>query len=172
MKTRWQSVSHWMCWPSFSILLSDLLLLYVVNIDSNLDIMERLCTFLLTPLVSCTSLLFWQVSRLPNEKESIYGALDKWTAWETEFPVIAAAKALEILRGRNQWLRIIQVCSFGFEVSCILLTCNDAAVEFAMITSKSNKFLIYLTNLWDLPWYLKAMKLYGTKCWEEILCLK
>lgn len=49
------------------------------------------------------------VSTLPNAKEPIYGALDKWTAWETEFPVIAAAKALEILRRRSQWLRIIQV---------------------------------------------------------------
>nr|CAD1819290.1 unnamed protein product [Ananas comosus var. bracteatus] len=49
------------------------------------------------------------VSKLPNDKEVIYGALDRWTAWETEFPVIAAAKALEILRRRNQWLRIIQV---------------------------------------------------------------
>ncbi|KAG1347269.1 putative Pentatricopeptide repeat-containing protein, chloroplastic [Cocos nucifera] len=49
------------------------------------------------------------VSKLPNEKEIIYGELDKWTAWETEFPVIAAAKALEILRKRRQWLRIIQV---------------------------------------------------------------
>lgn len=49
------------------------------------------------------------VSKLPSEKEAIYGALNKWTAWETEFPVIAAAKALEILRRQNKWLRIIQV---------------------------------------------------------------
>ncbi|KAJ8629015.1 hypothetical protein MRB53_024174 [Persea americana] len=49
------------------------------------------------------------VSKLPNEKEVIYGALDKWTAWETEFPLIAAAKALGILRKRKQWLRIIQI---------------------------------------------------------------
>nr|CAD1817931.1 unnamed protein product [Ananas comosus var. bracteatus] len=49
------------------------------------------------------------VSKLPNDKEVIYGALDRWTAWATEFPVIATAKALEILRRRNQWLRIIQV---------------------------------------------------------------
>ncbi|KAK1260983.1 Pentatricopeptide repeat-containing protein [Acorus gramineus] len=49
------------------------------------------------------------VLRLPNEKEAVYEALDKWTAWETEFPLIAAAKSLEILRKRNQWLRIIQV---------------------------------------------------------------
>ncbi|WOK91642.1 pentatricopeptide repeat-containing protein [Canna indica] len=49
------------------------------------------------------------VEKLENEKEIIYSALDKWTAWETEFPVIAAAKALEILRKRRKWLRIIQV---------------------------------------------------------------
>ncbi|KAL5972847.1 hypothetical protein ACLOJK_039653 [Asimina triloba] len=49
------------------------------------------------------------VSKLPNEKEAIYGALDEWCAWETEFPLIAAAKALEILRKKSQWLRVIQV---------------------------------------------------------------
>ncbi|CAK7350326.1 unnamed protein product [Dovyalis caffra] len=46
------------------------------------------------------------VSELPNEKEAVYGALDKWTAWETEFPLIAAAKALKILRQRRQWTRV------------------------------------------------------------------
>ncbi|CAA7405013.1 unnamed protein product [Spirodela intermedia] len=49
------------------------------------------------------------VSQLPNEKEAIDKALDKWTAFEVEFPLIAVAKALGILRRRNQWLRIIQV---------------------------------------------------------------
>ncbi|XP_022715684.1 pentatricopeptide repeat-containing protein At4g18975, chloroplastic-like isoform X1 [Durio zibethinus] len=52
------------------------------------------------------------VSQLPNEKEAVYGALDKWTAWETEFPLIAAAKALRILRKRSQWLRVIQVAKW------------------------------------------------------------
>ncbi|KAL0303739.1 UNVERIFIED_CONTAM: Pentatricopeptide repeat-containing protein, chloroplastic [Sesamum radiatum] len=52
------------------------------------------------------------VSRLPNEKEVVYGALDKWIAWETEFPLIAAAKALRILRKGNQWKRIIQVAKW------------------------------------------------------------
>ncbi|KAH6759614.1 Pentatricopeptide repeat superfamily protein [Perilla frutescens var. hirtella] len=46
---------------------------------------------------------------LPNEREAVYGALDEWIAWETEFPLIAAAKALRILRSRNQWKRLIQV---------------------------------------------------------------
>ncbi|KAL7108986.1 hypothetical protein ACP275_06G148000 [Erythranthe tilingii] len=49
------------------------------------------------------------ICRLPNEKEAVYGALDEWIAWETEFPLIAAAKALRILRKRNHWKRIIQV---------------------------------------------------------------
>ncbi|MBA0623234.1 hypothetical protein Godav_008707, partial [Gossypium davidsonii] len=48
------------------------------------------------------------VSQLPSEKETVYGELDKWVAWETEFPLIAAAKALRILRKRSQWLRVIQ----------------------------------------------------------------
>uniref|UniRef100_A0A2P2JP73 Pentatricopeptide repeat-containing protein At4g18975ic isoform X3 n=2 Tax=Rhizophora mucronata TaxID=61149 RepID=A0A2P2JP73_RHIMU len=56
--------------------------------------------------------LIRSVSELPNEKEAIYGALDKWTAWETEFPSIAAAKALRILRKRRQWLRVIQVAKW------------------------------------------------------------
>ena len=30
---------------------------------------------------------------LPSEKKAAYGALDKWNAWETESPLIAAAKA-------------------------------------------------------------------------------
>lgn len=49
------------------------------------------------------------VTKLPNEKDAIYGALDKWSAWETEFPLIAAAKALGIMKKRKQWLHIIQV---------------------------------------------------------------
>lgn len=48
---------------------------------------------------------------MPNEKEAVYGELDKWTAWESEFPVIAVAKALNILKQRKQWKRVIQVCS-------------------------------------------------------------
>uniref|UniRef100_A0A7N0T3W4 Pentatricopeptide repeat-containing protein n=1 Tax=Kalanchoe fedtschenkoi TaxID=63787 RepID=A0A7N0T3W4_KALFE len=52
------------------------------------------------------------ISGLPNEREAVYGALDKWTAWETEFPLIAAAKALVILRKRSQWTRVIQVAKW------------------------------------------------------------
>ncbi|XP_039006463.1 pentatricopeptide repeat-containing protein At4g18975, chloroplastic-like [Hibiscus syriacus] len=52
------------------------------------------------------------ISQLPDEKEIVYGALDKWVAWEIEFPLIAAAKALRILRKRSQWLRVIQVAKW------------------------------------------------------------
>ncbi|XP_018627248.1 pentatricopeptide repeat-containing protein At4g18975, chloroplastic isoform X2 [Nicotiana tomentosiformis] len=52
------------------------------------------------------------ISGLPNEKESVYRALDKWIAWETEFPLIAAAKALSILRQQRMWKRVIQVAKW------------------------------------------------------------
>ncbi|KAL8234274.1 hypothetical protein R6Q59_020374 [Mikania micrantha] len=54
------------------------------------------------------------VCGLPNEKETVYGALDKWTAWESEFPVIAVAKALNILKQRKLWKRVIQVAKWMF----------------------------------------------------------
>ncbi|CAI9106136.1 OLC1v1005206C1 [Oldenlandia corymbosa var. corymbosa] len=53
-----------------------------------------------------------KISGLPNEKEAVYVALDKWIAWETEFPLIAAAKALRILRKRGQWTRVVQVAKW------------------------------------------------------------
>ncbi|XP_027085977.1 pentatricopeptide repeat-containing protein At4g18975, chloroplastic isoform X4 [Coffea arabica] len=52
------------------------------------------------------------ISGLPNEKEAVYGALDKWIAWEAEFPLIAAAKALRILRKKSQWVRVIQIAKW------------------------------------------------------------
>ncbi|KAL1224757.1 Pentatricopeptide repeat-containing protein [Cardamine amara subsp. amara] len=52
------------------------------------------------------------LSGLPNEKETVYGALNKWVAWEVEFPIIAAAKALQMLRKRSQWHRVIQVAKW------------------------------------------------------------
>lgn len=54
------------------------------------------------------------ISEVPieNGKEAVYGALDKWTAWETEFPLIAAVKALNILKRRRNWVRVIQVAKW------------------------------------------------------------
>lgn len=52
------------------------------------------------------------VMKLSNEKEIVYGALDQWVAWEEEFPLIALAKALRILRQRDQWQQVIQVAKW------------------------------------------------------------
>lgn len=71
-------------------------------------VLDSIFTFNLS-LLSILQTLKLQISDLPNEKEAVYGALDKWTAWETEFPLIAAAKALSILKKRSQWKRLIQV---------------------------------------------------------------
>lgn len=109
------------------------------------------------------------VSKLPNEKEAIYGALDKWTAWETEFPVIAAAKALEILRRRNEWLRIIQVSKWLLSkgqlltmgtYDCLLLAIerdgrlNEAEELWSMIIQRhtrsvSKRLFSRMTALYD-----------------------
>ncbi|XP_052878479.1 uncharacterized protein LOC108477140 isoform X1 [Gossypium arboreum] len=61
------------------------------------------------------------VSQLPNKKETVYGALDKWVAWETEFPLIATAKALQIFKKRSQWLHVIQVYSV-YWYSCFVFS--------------------------------------------------
>ncbi|XP_057544827.1 pentatricopeptide repeat-containing protein At4g18975, chloroplastic [Amaranthus tricolor] len=52
------------------------------------------------------------VSGLPNEREAVDRALDQWIAWELEFPLIAAAKALRILKKQRQWLRVVQVAKW------------------------------------------------------------
>ncbi|KMS96675.1 hypothetical protein BVRB_8g200950 [Beta vulgaris subsp. vulgaris] len=52
------------------------------------------------------------ISGLPNEKEAVYRALDEWSAWELEFPLIATAKALTILKKQRQWMRVIQVAKW------------------------------------------------------------
>ncbi|KAJ0081650.1 hypothetical protein Patl1_10309 [Pistacia atlantica] len=87
------------------------------------------------------------VSELPNEKEAVYGALDKWTAWETEFPLIATAKALNMLRQRCQWRRIIQVnpCNTRKSWYCMLLV--EMSKELGMLSD---------TNAWKGRWDFQA----------------
>uniref|UniRef100_A0A803MVA3 Uncharacterized protein n=1 Tax=Chenopodium quinoa TaxID=63459 RepID=A0A803MVA3_CHEQI len=41
------------------------------------------------------------VSGLSNEKEAVYRTLDEWIAWELEFPMLAVAKALRILKNQS-----------------------------------------------------------------------
>lgn len=98
---------------------------------------------ILFPLLFSLTLI-WQVSDLPNEKEAIFRALDKWTTWETEFPLIAAAKALRILRKRNQWMRVIQVwhCWF-FKVFCTALL----NMQHDFNTVWTNKWIFHHWNI-------------------------
>ncbi|KAI4304070.1 hypothetical protein MLD38_039632 [Melastoma candidum] len=46
---------------------------------------------------------------LRDSKESVYGALDAWVAWERDFPIASLRKALIMLEKEHQWHRIIQV---------------------------------------------------------------
>ncbi|KAK8941769.1 Pentatricopeptide repeat-containing protein [Platanthera guangdongensis] len=66
------------------------------------------------------------VSKLPDDKDAVTAALDYWTSWETEFPIIASAKALEILSRRIQWRRIIQVSKWMLRKGQVLTmgTCD------------------------------------------------
>ncbi|KAI4313596.1 hypothetical protein L6164_026560 [Bauhinia variegata] len=46
---------------------------------------------------------------LNDSKESIYGALDAWVAWDQNFPIGSLKRALNALEKEQQWHRIIQV---------------------------------------------------------------
>ncbi|KAI4357368.1 hypothetical protein L6164_001320 [Bauhinia variegata] len=46
---------------------------------------------------------------LNDSKDSIYGALDAWVAWEQDFPIASLKKALNALEKEHQWHRIVQV---------------------------------------------------------------
>ncbi|KAJ3705190.1 hypothetical protein LUZ61_008895 [Rhynchospora tenuis] len=85
------------------------------------------------------------VLKLPNEKEVIYSALDKWTAFEAEFPVIAIAKSLDILRRSSHWLRIIQVCKWLFSKGQIVTwsTYDTLLVAFNMEGRLDEAELVY-----------------------------
>lgn len=46
---------------------------------------------------------------LKDSRESVYGALDAWVAWEQTFPLVSLKKALLSLEKDQQWHRVIQV---------------------------------------------------------------
>eukprot|EP00249_Psilotum_nudum_P017327 c26262_g1_i2 orf=50-994(+) len=54
-------------------------------------------------------LLVYRIISASNVKEEIYGALDEWVAFEEEFPLVAAKKAIKYLKKQGQWQRIIQI---------------------------------------------------------------
>ncbi|KAL9321036.1 hypothetical protein ACSQ67_012875 [Phaseolus vulgaris] len=83
------------------------------------------------------------VSKLPNEKEAVYGALDKWIAWETEFPVIAAAKALNLLYLLN---RVSKLPNEKEAVYGALDKWIAWETEFPVIAAAKALNLLYLLN--------------------------
>ncbi|KAF6150133.1 hypothetical protein GIB67_023088 [Kingdonia uniflora] len=46
---------------------------------------------------------------LKDSKEAVYGTLDAWVAWESDFPTISLKRALLTLEKQQQWHRVIQV---------------------------------------------------------------
>ncbi|GAB2258276.1 hypothetical protein Droror1_Dr00014436 [Drosera rotundifolia] len=53
--------------------------------------------------------LFKTLLDLDNSKESVYGTLDAWVAWEQNFPIASLKNVLLFLEREQQWHRIIQV---------------------------------------------------------------
>uniref|UniRef100_A0A1D1ZKF5 Pentatricopeptide repeat-containing protein At4g21190 n=1 Tax=Anthurium amnicola TaxID=1678845 RepID=A0A1D1ZKF5_9ARAE len=49
------------------------------------------------------------VFALKDSKESIYGALDAWVAWERIFPLVSLKRVLIMLEKEEQWHRVVQV---------------------------------------------------------------
>lgn len=84
---------------------------------------------------------------LPNEKEAVYSALDEWIAWETEFPLIAAAKALRILTKRNQWKRVIQVAKWMLSKG---QGATMATYDLLLLAFDMDKRLDEVKGLWDM----------------------
>ncbi|GKA74199.1 hypothetical protein Tco_0780501 [Tanacetum coccineum] len=53
---------------------------------------------------------------LENSKESVYGALDAWVAWEQDFPIGPLRRALIALEKEHQWHRIIHVIKWMLSI--------------------------------------------------------
>ncbi|KAJ4760823.1 Pentatricopeptide repeat (PPR) superfamily protein [Rhynchospora pubera] len=85
------------------------------------------------------------IRNLPDEKNAIYDALDRWTAFEDEFPIIAIAKSLQTLKKNHHWLRIIQVCKWLFSKGQILtwLTYDVLLIALSMEGRVDEAELVY-----------------------------
>ncbi|XP_042469822.1 pentatricopeptide repeat-containing protein At4g21190-like [Zingiber officinale] len=67
------------------------------NIGKNISIAEKRI-FLVNTLLT-----------LEESKEAVYGTLDAWVAWETNFPLVSLKKAILVLEKEEQWHRVVQV---------------------------------------------------------------
>jgi len=55
------------------------------------------------------TILYMQLLDLNDSKDSVYGALDAWVAWEQKFPIASIKQVLIALEKEQQWHRIVQV---------------------------------------------------------------
>ncbi|KOM35174.1 hypothetical protein LR48_Vigan02g132400 [Vigna angularis] len=49
-----------------------------------------------------------QLLELNDSKETVYGALDAWVAWEQNFPIASLKTILNSLEKEQQWHRVVQ----------------------------------------------------------------
>lgn len=50
-----------------------------------------------------------QLIDIGDSKESVYGALDAWVAWEKKFPIVPLKIVIISLEEEEQWHRVVQV---------------------------------------------------------------
>ncbi|BAT98288.1 hypothetical protein VIGAN_09193300 [Vigna angularis var. angularis] len=56
-----------------------------------------------------TKYLYSTLLELNDSKETVYGALDAWVAWEQNFPIASLKRILNSLEKEQQWHRVVQV---------------------------------------------------------------
>ncbi|XP_052729992.1 uncharacterized protein LOC108325443 isoform X3 [Vigna angularis] len=55
-----------------------------------------------------TKYLYSTLLELNDSKETVYGALDAWVAWEQNFPIASLKTILNSLEKEQQWHRVVQ----------------------------------------------------------------
>ncbi|XP_052729991.1 uncharacterized protein LOC108325443 isoform X2 [Vigna angularis] len=56
-----------------------------------------------------TKYLYSTLLELNDSKETVYGALDAWVAWEQNFPIASLKTILNSLEKEQQWHRVVQL---------------------------------------------------------------
>ncbi|KAG2380035.1 Pentatricopeptide repeat-containing protein [Vigna angularis] len=77
-----------------------------INVVSDVKVQQyRCCQTLVSPPPSSLQ----QLLELNDSKETVYGALDAWVAWEQNFPIASLKRILNSLEKEQQWHRVVQV---------------------------------------------------------------
>jgi len=73
--------------------------------------------------VTWEELFILQLLNLDDSKETVYGTLDSWVAWEQNFPISALKNVLLTLEKEQQWHRVVQV-----QLRAFLHVCNHSII--------------------------------------------